>query len=126
MADMEDEFVEDVGQLVPCGDCFAVVQRADLKKHAEWHGRATRDAVAAALMATSGLPGGGSSAAPPADGGKWPTHCATCGTELTSAVIDFDESNDDRAALQPGEMVAVDYCPNPDCPTHPTSGPPPG
>ena len=124
MADMVDEFVGDVGQLVPCGDCFAVVQRVDLKKHAEWHGRANRDAVAAALLATGGRPGGGSPSAPTAD--EWPTHCATCGTELTSAVIDFDESNDDRAALQPGEMVAVDYCPNPDCPTHQTGGNPPG
>ena len=30
--------------------------------------------------------------------------------------IDFDDSNENRAELNPGEMVAVDYCPNPDCP----------
>lgn len=47
---------------------------------------------------------------------QWPTSCPVCGTELSSAVIDFDPSNEKRAELQPGEMVAVDYCPNPDCP----------
>lgn len=47
---------------------------------------------------------------------KWPTRCETCGTELARGVIDFDKTNQNRAELQPGEMVAVDYCPNPDCP----------
>jgi hypothetical protein len=47
---------------------------------------------------------------------EWPTHCPLCGTKLKSAVIDFDKSNEDRVELVPGEMVAVDYCPNPDCP----------
>ena len=47
---------------------------------------------------------------------EWPTHCPLCGTELSSAVIDFDRTNENRAELQPGEMVAVDYCPNPQCP----------
>lgn len=47
---------------------------------------------------------------------EWPKHCPVCGTELASAVIDFDPSNDTRAELNPGEMVAVDYCPNPNCP----------
>lgn len=51
-----------------------------------------------------------------ADEQKWPTHCELCGTELAHGVIDFDKSNQNRAELQPGEMVAVDYCPNPDCP----------
>ena len=46
----------------------------------------------------------------------WPTHCAACGTALTAAVIDFDKTNADHAELRPGEMVAVDYCPNPACP----------
>lgn len=50
------------------------------------------------------------------DEAEWPTHCPECGTELASATIDLDKSNQDRAELQPGEMVAVDYCPNPDCP----------
>jgi hypothetical protein len=51
------------------------------------------------------------------DGEKdWPTHCPYCGTELTSAVVDFDKTNADRPELRPGEMAAVDYCPNPDCP----------
>ena len=47
---------------------------------------------------------------------EWPTHCPACGTELTSAVIDMDKTNADRPELRPGEMVAVDYCPNPSCP----------
>jgi hypothetical protein len=52
----------------------------------------------------------------PLDDQKWPTHCEHCGTALARGVIDFDKSNEDRAELAPGEMVAVDYCPNPDCP----------
>jgi NAD-dependent DNA ligase len=47
---------------------------------------------------------------------EWPTHCPVCGTALSSAVIDFDKTNADHNELRPGEMVAVDYCPNPDCP----------
>jgi hypothetical protein len=50
------------------------------------------------------------------DAAEWPTHCPSCGTELASAVIDFDQSNENRAELVAGEMAAVDYCPNPDCP----------
>ena len=49
---------------------------------------------------------------------EWPTHCPECGTELESAVVDFDETKADRPELRPGEMVAVDFCPNPDCPSH--------
>jgi hypothetical protein len=48
----------------------------------------------------------------------WPTHCASCGTALARGTIDLDETNENRAELNPGEMVAVDFCPNPDCPTH--------
>ncbi len=48
----------------------------------------------------------------------WPTHCPECGTELATATVDLDEAKADRPELRPGEMVAVDYCPNPDCPTH--------
>lgn len=47
---------------------------------------------------------------------NWPSTCPECGTELQHAVIDFDKSNQDRAELNPGEMAAVDFCPNPDCP----------
>lgn len=47
---------------------------------------------------------------------EWPTHCPSCGTELASAVIDFDQTNESRAEFNAGEMVAVDYCPNPTCP----------
>ena len=49
---------------------------------------------------------------------RWPTHCEHCSTALAHAVVDFDKSNDDRPELRPGEMVAVDYCPNPDCPSN--------
>ena len=31
-------------------------------------------------------------------------------------VVDLDPDNPRRPELTPGEMVAVDYCPNPDCP----------
>lgn len=54
----------------------------------------------------------------PADDQAWPTHCPTCGTELAHGVIDLDKTNEDRAEFTPGEMVAVDYCPNRDCPTN--------
>jgi hypothetical protein len=60
---------------------------------------------------------------------QWPTRCPVCGTELSTATIDFDETNRDRAELQPGEMVEVDYCPNPDCPSkreHPAPAADPG
>ena len=46
----------------------------------------------------------------------WPTRCEFCGTELAHGTIDMDQSNENRAELNPGEMVVVDYCPNPDCP----------
>ena len=49
---------------------------------------------------------------------RWPTHCEHCGTALAHAVVDFDKSNEDRTELRPGEMVAVDYCPNPYCPSN--------
>ena len=48
----------------------------------------------------------------------WPTHCEHCGTHLVSATIDFDKSNADRPEMRPGEMAAVDFCPNEDCPSH--------
>jgi hypothetical protein len=54
---------------------------------------------------------------------QWPTRCPECGTELQSATIDMDASNADRPELRPGEMAAVDFCPNPDCPSHRREGP---
>jgi len=45
-----------------------------------------------------------------------PTTCPHCGTELESATIDFDPTNEPRAELNPGEMARVTFCPNPDCP----------
>jgi hypothetical protein len=53
---------------------------------------------------------------------QWPTHCAECGTELQTAVIDLDKTNADRPELRPGEMAAVDFCPNPDCPSRRREG----
>ena len=53
---------------------------------------------------------------PNVDEPTWPTECPECGTELQHAVIDFDPSNEPRAELTPGEMAAVDFCHNPDCP----------
>jgi hypothetical protein len=44
------------------------------------------------------------------------TTCPLCGTELETATIDFDPTNEPRAELNPGEMARVDFCPNPDCP----------
>ena len=51
---------------------------------------------------------------------EWPTKCPECGTDLQSAVIDLDKGNEDRAELNPGEMVAVDFCPNSECPSNRT------
>lgn len=48
----------------------------------------------------------------------WPTHCEHCGTRLVPVTVDLDKSNADRPEMRPGEMVAVDVCPNPDCPSH--------
>lgn len=53
---------------------------------------------------------------PTVDETSWPTSCPECGTALQQAVIDFDENKADRPGLRPGEMAAVDFCPNPDCP----------
>jgi hypothetical protein len=45
-----------------------------------------------------------------------PTTCPLCGTALETATIDFDPSNEPRVEFNAGEMAAVAYCPNPDCP----------
>ncbi len=63
---------------------------------------------------------------PTVDETTWPTTCYACGTELQRGVIDFDKSNEDRAEFNPGEMAAVDFCPNHECPRNvPDEGPPP-
>ena len=54
----------------------------------------------------------------PIEKDAWPTHCPECGTELAQATVDFDKTNRDDPEFQAGEMVKVDYCPNPDCPTN--------
>ena len=53
---------------------------------------------------------------PDANEQELPTNCPYCGTRLESATIDFDPSDGNRMEMQPGEMAAVSYCPNPDCP----------
>ncbi len=55
---------------------------------------------------------------PTADDTQWPHACPTCSTELQRGVIDFDKTNRNSVELHPGEMVMVDFCPNPDCPDH--------
>ncbi len=45
----------------------------------------------------------------------WPTHCDTCGTQLQRGTVDMDKTNADHPVFRPGEMAAVDFCPNPDC-----------
>ena len=55
---------------------------------------------------------------PQAEQRTWPTRCPECGTELACATVDVDESKAPRPELRPGEMLAVDFCPNPDCPSH--------
>jgi hypothetical protein len=49
-----------------------------------------------------------------------PETCPSCGTEMQTATIDFDEANEPRAELNPGEMAQVAFCPNPDCPAKAT------
>lgn len=55
---------------------------------------------------------------PQAEERTWPTRCPECGTELASATVEVGESKAPRPELRPGEMVEVDFCPNPDCPSH--------
>ena len=45
-----------------------------------------------------------------------PETCPLCGTAMETATIDFDDDNEPRAELNPGEMAVVAFCPNPDCP----------
>jgi len=49
---------------------------------------------------------------------EWPTHCAHCGTELESGVLDVvpDSDSEHLQTGSPGTVVAQDFCPNPDCP----------
>ncbi|HET9501572.1 MAG TPA: hypothetical protein VFO98_15065 [Marmoricola sp.] len=55
---------------------------------------------------------------PTTDEQTWPRTCPQCGTELAHATVDFDKTNRDDPEFQAGEMVMVDYCPNPECPTN--------
>ena len=54
---------------------------------------------------------------PTVDEHTWPEHCPTCGTKLQSAERGFNPAGDDDIAHgEMDEVVAVDFCPNPDCP----------
>lgn len=54
---------------------------------------------------------------PDVDEREWPTHCPVCDTELESAMTGFNPNGaDDIAHGEMAEVVAVDFCPNPDCP----------
>jgi NAD-dependent DNA ligase len=55
---------------------------------------------------------------PATDERVWPTHCPACGTELETMVTGFNPAGqDDIDHHTMGEVVARDFCPNPDCPT---------
>jgi hypothetical protein len=51
-----------------------------------------------------------------------PETCPHCGTQMQTATIDFDPTNEPRAELNPGEMAQVAFCPNPDCPAKADEG----
>lgn len=46
---------------------------------------------------------------------EWPTQCPHCGTDLEPEVLESIVTNDWNAG-SPMTLVAVDVCPNPDCP----------
>ena len=52
---------------------------------------------------------------------EWPTHCPECGTELQAEVLESVVTNDWNEG-SPMPVLAVDVCPNPDCPAK-TVGP---
>ena len=56
---------------------------------------------------------------PSADEKSWPQQCPRCGTPLQTAQTGFNPSGgDDIAHGEMDEVVAVDFCPNEDCPSH--------
>lgn len=47
----------------------------------------------------------------------WPKRCPRCQTELQTASQGFNPAGeDDIDHGEMGEVLAVDFCPNPDCP----------
>ncbi|MDP3966884.1 MAG: hypothetical protein Q8Q02_01280, partial [Nocardioides sp.] len=67
--------------------------------------------------ASPGYRGEMSEETPSVDEHEWPTTCDLCGTELQSAVTGFapgDTEGTTRGGS--GEVLAVDFCPNRDCP----------
>ena len=58
---------------------------------------------------------------PTVDEQEWPTTCPHCGTDLQTAQQGFNPAgSDDIAHGEMDEVVAVDFCPNPDCPSRTT------
>jgi hypothetical protein len=54
---------------------------------------------------------------PSVDESTWPRKCAHCGAELQTATRGFNPAGDDDIAHgEMDEVLAVDFCPNPDCP----------
>lgn len=55
---------------------------------------------------------------PQADEQEWPTHCAHCGTELESGVVDVvpDADSEHLQTGSPATVIAQDFCPNEECP----------
>jgi hypothetical protein len=48
----------------------------------------------------------------------WPENCELCGTRLETGFVTLAQSRDHDGmdTPSPGETVAQDFCPNPDCP----------
>jgi hypothetical protein len=57
---------------------------------------------------------------PEGDDQEWPTHCDQCGTELQSAIVEElpDEDSEHLQTASPATVIAQDFCPNVDCPSH--------
>ena len=54
---------------------------------------------------------------PSVDERDWPHRCPNCGTDLQTATGGFNPAGaDDIAHGEMDEVLAVDFCPNPDCP----------
>jgi hypothetical protein len=49
---------------------------------------------------------------------EWPEDCELCGTRLETGFVELAQSgeHDGMDTPSPGETVAQDFCPNPDCP----------
>ena len=56
---------------------------------------------------------------PSVDEKAWPERCPQCGTTLQTAHRGFNPGGEDDVAHgEMDEVVAVDFCPNADCPSN--------